>query len=494
MKAVFKKHWLFLIILATGLFLRIYKPLSFYMYGHDQDLAGWIVKDILVNKHLRLIGQETTSQGIFIGPLFYYLQIPFYLISKMDPVGTLLLPIILSVFAIFSFYFVFSKIFNRQTGLLASFIYATSSLIVFLDRETVPTMPVMLWTVWYLYSLFLLHKGNNKAYLLTGFLLGLIWNLNLALILVSPLVLLVIILSRKKISLKYALGGMIILIFILSLFFVFEVRHNYQQSKAIISSLMTSKDYVPGTSVGWVKFDRVMQLVRRDTTDLVWDSVFYVPAAWTFYLLFFVFVFLSLKRIIPFYLSAVSFFWVILYLAFFSFSSLNPSEYYFNGMNVIWIMLIACFWSYLLKQKGKWRPIGIGFLCIFALVNLIGFFKKPINASGYLQRKALIDFVYNDAKEKGYPCVSVSYITAPGYERGYRYLFWLKKLHVNAPSSGSPVYSIVFPHSKVDRLDKSFGALGLVLPDYDRYNKVQVEKSCSGLNSNLTDPMPGYTE
>ena len=67
-------------------------------------------------------------------------------------------------------------------------------------------------------------------------------------------------------------------------------------------------------------------------------------------------------------------------------------------------------------------------------------------------------------------------------------------MHVNRPVSGSPVYSIVFPHDKVNRLDKFFGALGLVLPDYGKYTKEEIEKSCSGANSNLTEPMFGYTE
>jgi len=89
--------------------------------------------------------------------------------------------------------------------------------------------------------------------------------------------------------------------------------------------------------------------------------------------------------------------------------------------------------------------------------------------------------------------VSVSFITNPGYELGYRYIFYLNNLHVNQPSSGSPVYTIVFPHTKVDRIDKSFGALGLILPDYEKYTEKEVNESCSGSNENLTDPMFGFT-
>ena len=62
------------------------------------------------------------------------------------------------------------------------------------------------------------------------------------------------------------------------------------------------------------------------------------------------------------------------------------------------------------------------------------------------------------------------------------------------PKSGAPVYSIVFPHTIVDRIDKAFGGLGLILPDYKKYNMEKVNEVCRGENFNLAQPMPGYTQ
>ena len=108
----FKDNFLLIIIILLAIFVRIYRPQDFYIYGHDGDLASWIIKDILVNKHIRLVGQETSVKGVFIGPLFYYSLIPFYLFSKMDPIGGVLLSFLIGVFCVFSFYFVFSRIVN----------------------------------------------------------------------------------------------------------------------------------------------------------------------------------------------------------------------------------------------------------------------------------------------------------------------------------------------------------------------------------------------
>src|SRR3989344_1725053 len=79
-----KKHWVLVVILAIGLFLRTYDIVDRYEFAHDGDLFSWIVKDIVVDKHLRLIGQLTTAPGIFIGPLFYYSLIQFFILFSQN--------------------------------------------------------------------------------------------------------------------------------------------------------------------------------------------------------------------------------------------------------------------------------------------------------------------------------------------------------------------------------------------------------------------------
>src|SRR3989339_665460 len=485
-----KKYWLLITILLIGLFLRVYKPLELYMYGHDQDLAGWIIKDILVNGHLRLIGQETSSQGVFIGPLSYYLQIPFYLLTKMDSSGTIILVTILGLFSIFSFYFCFSKIFGKRVGLISAFIYSIGVYFIFTDREIVPTMPVYLWTVWFFYGLWLILNGKSKAYILLGTLLGTAWNFNMALVILTPLILFAQIFSKKKINLKHVVLGVVVFLIAFSPFIVFELRHSFRQTKAIVASLTSGKDYVSGTSKGFAKMNRVYQLVRKNTSAMVWGQNSQLGYTVTFFVLILVFIYLLKKNLIKRSLGIIMIMWLVLYIIFFTINSINISEYYLNGMNIVWIAIISIFLDHLLLQKY----LGYAVLTIIVGVNLKELVVRPINRSGYLNRKAIVDFIKTDSQNHNYPCVSISYITSPGNNLGYRYFYWLNDMHVNQPISGSPVYTIVFPHSLVDRIDKSFGALGLILPDYKKYTESQVEDSCQGANSNLVDPMGGYTE
>lgn len=482
---------IFYIILALGIFLRSWNAIPWFTYGHDQDLAGWIIKDILKEGHLRLIGQETSSEGIFIGPLFYYLQIPFYLLTKMDPVGSLLLPILLGAFAIYSYYFVFSKVFDKRVGLITSFFYAVSNYVIFVDREVVPTMPVMLWGVWYFYALNLILKGNQKGWILGLGLMGLVWHINMGLAILSPILLLVQFLSKKKIDFRKIFIGLSIFFALMTPFFVFEIRHGFNQIKAVYASVTTDKDYVSGTSRGIDKVNRVIFIIRRNTNGLLFGDKVSVPFSSGLFVFSALFVFLVLKRKISGNIAFLILVWQLLYVIFFTFNPLNPSEYYFNGMNVIWILLVSVTTGYLFEKKKKFLAFLI--LGVITTLNLYSFVRHDYPKNGYLERKSLVDFIEKDLQGFGYPCISTSYIVAPGYDLGYRYLFYLKRMHVNRPSSGAPVYSVVFPHSLVDKIDRSFGALGLILPDYQRYTGKEVRESCLGENSNLTDPMPGFT-
>src|SRR3989338_11223175 len=113
-----RRHtWLF-IVLILALITRGYQLQARFLYSHDNDLASWIVKDIVVDRHLRLIGQLTSSPGIFIGPLFYYLLIPFYLAARMDPVGSLAFSLLVGLATVTSIYWVLNTLFRDRKSVV----------------------------------------------------------------------------------------------------------------------------------------------------------------------------------------------------------------------------------------------------------------------------------------------------------------------------------------------------------------------------------------
>jgi hypothetical protein len=460
------------------------------MYAHDNDLASWIVKDIVFDHHIRLIGQLTSSPGIFIGPYFYYSLIPFYWLTNWNPIGTVLFSIVIGIISIASIHYVFYRLYGKIPAAFASLLYSVSWGIVGTERDVFPTTPVFLWTIWFFYSIHLLFKGQKKALTYLFILMALVWHLNLALGLLFPLILIAVFIHRKKYILKDFITPLIAGIIISLPLIIFELRHNFSQTRALFGTLF---------GMGEGKIDFLSKLIHtlkyasiNSTRIFIWNPTFSVYIIPVILILSFIILYLLHK-----YYEKYSLFlyicWLSLLLLFFTFNSINLSEYYLNGLTILTITFTTLLSSYLYSLHASTR---LTILCIFTFFiyhNINTFIHFPYSHSGYIEKTALVKFISLDAKNHQYPCVSVSYISSPGNNLGYRYLFYLENLHVNQPKSESPVYTIVFPLSYVDHFDISFGAIGLILPDYSRYNPKDITISCSGQNANLTDPMFGFT-
>jgi 4-amino-4-deoxy-L-arabinose transferase-like glycosyltransferase len=486
MKMVSQTKIILILALMLGLFMRGYQARERFLYTHDSDLSAWIVKDIVVDRHPRLIGQLTSQPGIFIGPLFYYSLIPFYLVSGMDPVGTLGFGMLLGIAAIGSIYYVFKKMFGPYEAGIASLIYALSWGIAGSEREIVPTAPVSLWTIWFFYAVNLVFKGDKKGLWLAAILTALIWHLNLALILLLPLIVLGIFINRSKYSFRQLVTALILTVGLSLPLIVFESRHNFSQTRALVDSLLVRKE---GGQDLVTKFERTLYLSGKNINLMFWNK----PDKLSFDVLAVIVVVATIGALYvrkDKYLTVILTLWTGLYILFFSLHSIIVSEYYLHGVNIVWIIGVTL----ALASLRKFRWIVVLVLVGFGLHNINYFLSSNINRIGYLEKRALISYIKQDAASHNYPCIAVSYITNPGYELGYRYLFWMEGMHVNRPLRESPVYSIVFPHTRVDRLNKTFGALGLITPDYSRYTVESVESSCQGENENLTEPMFGFTK
>lgn len=480
------KHRLLILALILGLFTRSYQYLQRFQYAHDNDLASWIIKDIVIDKHPRLIGQLTSSPGIYIGSLWYYLQIPFYLVANMDPIFVPWLSVSVGLLAIVSIYWVVCKIYNKTSGNIAALIYASSWGISGAEREVVPTTPVFLWTIWFFYAIHSLLKGNKRALVIIAVLWALIWHINLALIFSVPLVFIVLVFSKNKFKPRDFFLPLVIL-FILSLpLLIFETRHQFSQTKALFG--VASHSLSSGSSV-IQKANKIIFFSAKNANNLIWVR----PEAITWNLVPLAIlsagIYLVLKKKIQSSQAMIYLGWWLAYLILFSLNPLNLSEYYLNGLSILWIVILSVFLANLLPQHKR---LVLGLIGVFVVYNLSTAINQNVDHSGYLQKKAIVAGIVAESKSHGYPCVSVSYMTDPGRDLGYRYLFWRASLHVNQPISGSPVYTIVFPHTRANRLDATFGSLGLVYPEYSRYTQTEVARSCGGANSNLTDPMFGF--
>ena len=78
----------FSLILIFGffVFLRFYNLDKRVIFDWDQERDAWVIKQILSEKKLTLIGPRVLGpEGFFLGPFFTYLLAPFYLLTSLHP-------------------------------------------------------------------------------------------------------------------------------------------------------------------------------------------------------------------------------------------------------------------------------------------------------------------------------------------------------------------------------------------------------------------------
>ncbi len=459
------------LILLIGFFLRIYKLEIFYPWGHDQDLFAWIAKDILIDHHFRLIGQETSIIGVFIGPLFYYLVAFSMALFKMNPLGAALLTTIVSLATIVSIYWVFNKFFGKNVGLIGSFLYAVSPGAVFLDRWVVPTQPTILWSVWFLFILLSMLRGNFQILIPLAILIGLILHIHIAFI---PLLLLLPIayfLSPDKKKLKYSLktiaASLMIIVVLASPFILFEIRHGFQQTNSLINAAYKDHDQLTGTS----RATKVLNSGGRSLAGafVLSNTVIELPPLLTSFLPFLLLsgiFYLWKKRILQKKQAILLISWfAIVFLGQF-FSKRIITEYYFNNLFVILFFIIAILLANIHTSLKRFPLIKI-LLVLYLIGVAIWFISRPDDMGGYLYKKKAIEYIKADVLRRRYNCIAVNYIEGQGGgATGFRYLFWLNGLKVISAGNDVPVYNIVEPWTiSAKEIGAKIGTIGVIEPE-----------------------------
>lgn len=486
------RQTLLVCILLIALFFRAYDIIGRFEFAHDGDLYSWIVKDIVVNKHFRLIGQLTTAPGIFIGPLFYYILVPFFLIFKMDPVGALIPVLLFGLATVLSFYWVFSKLFNKTVGLIASFLYAVLLGPVYFDSRVVPSTPTNLWVIWYFYTVVMLVRGNYNVLPILGILAGLIWHIHIALAPALIAVPVAVVLGKKLPNIRQLLKFFVVFFIPPVPLVLFEVKHGFTQTTSFINNFAIQH----GGGSGLEKFYLVIIKLAGNLNRLLFypQGINFLPPILFVLLLLLLALILVWKKLLRWREVFLFYIWVGGIILYYTASSVVISEYYFANIEIVFLAITALL-LFLVYQWSKWgKYLVVGVLLLVFTKNAVHWTTVDIYHKGYNERKSVAEYITNDSRQRGFPCVAVSYITKEGENVGFRYFFWLNNLHVNQPISGSPVYTIVLPIELApDTVAARFGHIGVILPERIP-SQEEIKKSCSGQNSNLTDPLFGYTE
>lgn len=123
MKNTFK---ILFVIFILALFIRFaYFPENIY-FGFDQARDAYESLNIYKNFDLKIIGPSTASEGLFHGPLYWYLIGPLYLLGSGNPAYPAAFLLFLNALGVFGVFYLGKILFNEKAAIFAALLYAAS--------------------------------------------------------------------------------------------------------------------------------------------------------------------------------------------------------------------------------------------------------------------------------------------------------------------------------------------------------------------------------
>jgi len=170
-----------------------------------------------------LVGITTSQTWLHQGPLWTYMIAPILLIST-NPLGVGYFSVLIGVITILVIYKVAEEMFSKSIGLIASFIFATSPLIVIFSRMPYHTSPIPLVMLLLIWLCFRWVKYGWKYFPFVIATVALLYNFELATVVVVPVIFIIGYFITKKHGIQSLFHvGTIFLTLFLSILIMFPV-------------------------------------------------------------------------------------------------------------------------------------------------------------------------------------------------------------------------------------------------------------------------------
>lgn len=396
----------------------------------DQGRDMIDIRGIAVGGKPRLIGPTTSINGVYLGPFWYYFNLPPFVASGGDPASLLIWQIIWYQIVGLSFFFLL-----RRGNLTLAFFTSVFFLIMPLGFNTsryswnANAMPI--FTALFILVLYFFRKTQNSF---RGFWVGLLAGLSFQIeaafgIIFFPFSLLYLLALTRKVKLHFwHLVGFLITLLPQGLF---EIRHQFPLTKAFLTEF-SGKSTMLGARLTFS--ERVSD--RWSILTKLVSETSHLPVSYLFPI-FGVVCFMALVLSIKGYLTKSNQQFVQLNLTFIIFSLLfylvfpqALKDWYLLGLSVPFVLLYSASLASLSAINDKIINLALIVLVFFSLfftytaqAEYLSVAQKmgTANRSSLKNSRANIDWVYQRAKEQGFK--AYSYLPSI-YDYPYQYLYW----------------------------------------------------------------------
>ena len=195
------KHIIHIIVglsLVIAAYLRFDQITTLIPFIGDQAWYYLSARDMMLTGEIPLVGITASRTWLHQGAYWTYMIGPVMWLLDFHPVAPALVGALSGVIATWLMYYVTQAMFSAQAGILAALLYATSPLVILNERMAFTLSPVPVASMVMFYALYRVIQGHHRAvFVLVGSLLVL-WNLNLASVIVWPIVIAFLLIGRVK--------------------------------------------------------------------------------------------------------------------------------------------------------------------------------------------------------------------------------------------------------------------------------------------------------
>jgi len=229
-----KKYFPLFFLVALFLFVRLYNFTENLNFGTDQGMGMLEIYNLYQQKKITLISQTGSSMTVhgryfYFGSALYYIFMPFLILFHWDPVYVSAVMVFFQLAIFILLYQTIKKKFkNSLPAIIFAVIFAVTPVAVNYGRFfwSPNFMVVLSSVVLYLLLLIKRKKSNTILFLLTGFFLGLGFQIHYSFFL-TMLVTGIWLIFTRQINLKKILLLSTGFLLGISPLIIFELRHNF---------------------------------------------------------------------------------------------------------------------------------------------------------------------------------------------------------------------------------------------------------------------------
>lgn len=441
---------LLLFILMLSVFVNFYEINNRMIFIGDQ---GWFyisARDMLINGQIPLVGIASSHPWLHQGPLWTYILAFLFWIFNYNPLSGGYFSAILGVITVFYIYKVGKEMFSEKIGLISALLYATSPLVVVTSQMPYHTSPIPLFTLLFIFSSYKFIKGNSKFFPLSVLFLSILYNLELATVVLWFILLIILTYGvwKKTEWIKKIFNKRILICSILAFLIpmvpiiIYDFNNNFPQTLKFIA---------------WIGY-RVLSFfgiinVHEERFLLISGSMFTFSFHYYQNLIFaksnvVSFILLIFSLLILFF-NILNFFrkktyetgqmflalWIIIPLAGYFINKI-PSGAYLPIFFPAFIYLLAFSFDKIMKTKALFIISALLILFIVLMnIHFITFSKDSISKSDFSKRIAIAEKIVNEADGRPYNIIGRGDGSQfESFTMNYEYLAWW----LGHPPSKSP--------------------------------------------------------